>query len=161
MRRRRALWIGVAIGLAAVSVVAMLWLYLPSPRTPSCDGCPFYGSTFALGSPSESSQGGNHWYNFSIESAGGGVILNNLNFVIDSSSGANVAQSAWTLHVTDDYSRLVGVYALANESWTSGGTSVVTTQQSVDLETTTAISGGTLVVLGVGSFARSDTVAIP
>lgn len=160
MRRRRAVWIGVAVGVATVSVALILWLFLPAPPVP-CNGCGGYGSALALGSPSEDSPGANHWYNFSIQSAGGGLILNNINFAIDSPSGSNIAQSAWTLLVTNLYHQVVGVYGLANESWTSGGTSVVTTQQSVDLETTTPVSGDTLVASGAGSFAGSISVAIP
>jgi hypothetical protein len=121
------------------------------------------GTALALAPPSEGSAGTGHWYNFSIQSAGGGLLLNNLAFqVLNPSGGIVSATGLTTVNVFGIAGTSVATYTVATAVWATGGTLPVTNQMTIIFGSTTAnLSGDTFVVLGTGSFSGSIEVAIP
>lgn len=165
MMKRTQVLVGITVAIAVVAAIGVVTLlgglwYL-TPRSTNPGGPCSCGTAMALGAPVEQREGTGYWYNFSVQSAGGGLVLNNLNFQVQSGGGSDVTNASWTLHVTDLYHRLVGVYSFKNSSWISGGTEGLNSEQAVDLETQTSLSGDTFSVIGAGSFAGSITVWIP
>ena len=149
--------------LVAITVVLAAVLYILISGLTKGPGNTPLGTALALGAPRESSNAVTNWYNFSIQSAGGGLVLNNLNFQILGPTGSIVATAGFTLNVVGITGSAVGTYAFATATWTSGGTTVVSSQQSIVLTSPAAssLSGDKLVVLGAGSFSGSISVSIP
>jgi hypothetical protein len=110
-----------ATALAVATVVVLLVPAVntqPLPRY--CWGGPWnlglggtpLGTAMAIGTPEEAFWGGQHWYNFSMQSAGGGVTWSDLKFQVETSSAANVsADPSWTLAVVGQKGTEIARYA--------------------------------------------------
>ena len=122
------------------------------------------GTELAVAPATESSRGSTNWYNFSIQSAGGGLLLSNLAPKVETTGGAIVAlPGSSTLTVIGLTGATVATYSISTGTWTSGGSTAVSNQQEIILTTpsTTSLSGDMLVILGSGSFSGSISVSIP
>jgi len=154
--------------LVAITVVLAAVLYILISGLTKGPGNTPLGTALALGTPGEASKGAgattNNWYNFSVQSAGGGLILNNLQFQVQTPSGQIVTPGgSWTLNVLGITGTVVGTYSLSTNAWTLGGTSVVSSQMLISLNAVgaTGLSGDNMIVIGTGSFQGSIQVAIP
>ena len=159
-RQRGVSPIIATILLVAITVVLAAVLYILISGLTKGPGNTPIGTALALGKPSENSKGTNFWYNFSVQSAGGGLIMNNMNFQVLTTSNGIVTPTGFTLNVLGLTGTSVAAYTMTTGTWTSGGTTALTTQQTISLDATIALSGNNLVVSGSGSFAGSITVAI-
>ena len=151
--------------LVAITVVLAAVLYILISGLTKGPGNTPLGTALALGSPGEAQKGANNYYNFSVQSAGGGILFNNLNFQVLNPSGQIVAPTAaWSLTVLNLLGTSVGTYALTGASagtWTVGGTTALSSSQTICLNAASSLSGDTLVVSGAGSFQGSISVPIP
>jgi len=149
--------------LVAITVVLAAVLYILISGLTKGPGNTPLGTSLALGSPGEAAKGTNNWYNFSVQSAGGGLIFNNLNFQVQTASGGIVpAGGSWTMNVLGLTATVVGTYSMSTNAWTAGGTTAVTSQQQFSLNAvSTPLSGDTLIIIGTGSFQGSIAVSIP
>ncbi|HEY6238498.1 MAG TPA: archaellin/type IV pilin N-terminal domain-containing protein [Thermoplasmata archaeon] len=157
--------------LVAITVVLAAVLYILISGLTKGPGNTPLGTSLAVQSPTEAqpSAASLHFYNFSIQSAGGGLLLNNLNFQVLTPSGAIVVTTAagWALNVLGITGSVVGTYAIttAAPAWTLGGTIAASSQQTIALTTPAAaannLSGDTLIIVGVGTFSGSIAVSIP
>ena len=156
--------------LVAITVVLAAVLYILISGLTKGPGNTPLGTALAVQSPNEAqpAAAAPHYYNFSVQSAGGGLILNNLNFQILTSTGSIVTTVAagWTLNVLGITGATVGTYAItsASPSWTVGGTTAVSSQMTIALTSPTGaannLSGDSFVIIGVGTFSGSITVSI-
>jgi flagellin-like protein len=163
-RKRGVSPIIATILLVAITVVLAAVLYILISGLTKGPGNTPLGTALALGSPGEASNAAtNHWYNFSVQSAGGGLTLGGLNFQVQTATGSIVTlPGGATLNVYGLTGNSVGVYTLATGSWASGGSTTVTSQMLIVLYTAgTSISGDKVVVSGSGSFAGSISVNVP
>ena len=149
--------------LVAITVVLAAVLYILISGLTKGPGNTPLGTSLALAPPSEGSAGTGHWYNFSIQSAGGGLILNNLAFQVKNAAGTVVSPTGLTtVNVFGLSGSTVASYTYATAVWATGGTLAVTNQMTIIFGSTTVnLSGDTLVVLGSGSFSGSISVSIP
>lgn len=147
--------------LVAITVVLAAVLYILISGLTKGPGNTPLGTALAMGSPGEAAKGPNFWYNFSVQSAGGGLIANNLNFQVQSATGSIVTPTGWTLNVVGLTGTSVAAYTMTTGVWSAGGTTVMSSQQFIDIDATSSLSGDSLIVSGSGSFAGSITVAIP
>src|SRR5579859_2382502 len=87
--------------LVAITVVLAAVLYILISGLTKGPGNTPLGTALALSSPTENSKGTTNYYNFSVASAGGGLLLNNLQFQIVSTGGSIVPTTAagWGLSV--------------------------------------------------------------
>jgi hypothetical protein len=132
----------------------------PPPPPPS----PPIGTALAIGSPSESSNAvSNHWYNFSVQSAGNGLTLNNLTFQLTTGTGLIINPGgAWGVKVLGLTGAQIASFDLTYGLWTSGGTTVVTSSMTIVLySANTSLSGDVFIIDGTGSFSGSISVTIP
>jgi hypothetical protein len=172
-RERRYLSVYLPLGIVTAVLVdgaafaAIGWpMPIVQPGGP-CEGCtiPPTGTSLALGAPTEQSAGPNIWYNFTVQSAGGGITLGNLAFQVVTATGAIVPPGAsWSLVVLGLSGTWVGTYSLGAGTWVSGGGEEITSGQTVVLDTgSTSLSGqgDVLNVIGAGSFQGSISVSIP
>lgn len=157
---------GVLLVAAGAGGLAYAWYSTHAPA----GGCPSTsngGNTplvapLALGAPKESREGGHYWYNFSVQSAGGGLVLDNLNFQVQTSTGLNVTSSGFTLVVLGPSSATLANYTMSTGNWSAGGGTLVTSQQTVSLESPRSLSGDTFIVtLTATCEMGSITLAIP
>lgn len=165
MRRRGVSPIIATILLVAITVVLAAVLYILISGLTKGPGNTPLGTSLAVNKPLEAAKGTTNWYNFTVASAGGGLLLNNLQFQITGTGGNIVATTGFTLNVLGLTGSTVGTYTIASSppAWTLGGTVAVSSSQTIVLTTPTAspLSGDTLVVIGTGSFSGSIAVAIP
>ena len=167
----RTLWLIVsAVVIGLVAAAAVLWVNLNAPGQTACGTAPS-GPTplggagwVAFGSPSEQTVGAYHWYNFTSESAGGGLSLDNLNFQVQTPNGSIVTpEVAWNLTVYDMYGSRIGTYSMTGPTagtWTSGGASRFTSQQSFSLlATPNQLSGDKLAVIGTGTVSCGSPIS--
>ena len=152
--------------LVAITVVLAAVLYILISGLTKGPGNTPLGTSLAVQSPLESTKGTTNYYNFSVQSAGGGLLLNNLAFQIVNPSGSIVATTGFTLNVLGLTGSTVGTYtiAAASPAWTVGGTTVVSSSMTIALTTPTtsaSLSGDTMNIIGVGSFSGSIAVNIP
>lgn len=157
---------GVLLVAAGSSGLAYAWYSTHAPA----GGCPStsnggntpLGTALALGAPKESQEGGHYWYNFSVQSAGGGLVLDNLNFQVQTSTDLNVTSSGFTLAVLGPGSAPLANYTMTTETWSSGGGTLLTSLQTVSLESPRSLSGDSfLVILNATCQMGSLTVFIP
>ncbi len=177
-RERQYLTILLPLGIVLAIVLDLvvfasggLWpVATVSPGNPTCGGagapCPPYdGTSLALARPAEATAGPNHWYNFSVQSAGGGILLRDVSFQVVSATGGNVGpNSSWSLQVISLSGALVGAYSFPEGVWTAGGSTPITSLDIVILDTGTTdldAQGDSLNVIGTGSFQGSIGVSIP
>jgi hypothetical protein len=155
------------LALFVIAAALAFWLLLPPPVTIPCNGCGGPGTTLAIETPTESTTGGNHLYNFSVESAGGGITWNDVTFFILTSTGDGVATTGpgWNLTILSFLGHHIAFYALGPgvADWISGGNLAVSSQQSIQLTSPASLSlvGDVLELVGSGSFQGSIDVAIP
>jgi len=149
--------------LVAITVVLAAVLYILISGLTKGPGNTPLGTALALGPPSEATAGTGHWYNFSVQSAGGGILLNNLIFQVKTVSGNIVTPAGLTtVNVLGLSGSVVATYTYATAVWATNGASPVSNQQTLIFGSTTSnLSGDTLVVLGTGSYSGSISVAIP
>lgn len=156
--------IAVAVTLAIVGA-ALALLARPSTSVPL--GCSDCGTAFALSPATEGGGPGAYWYNFSVQSASGGMTLGDLEFQVQTPTGQVVVLDNASLVVssTSPHTTLVGSYSFATSTWTSGAGTLVSNQQQFDIECSNDLRslGDALVVLGNGGsgFTGSITVSIP
>lgn len=160
---RRKATAGAAV-LLVVAAAVVLWFSAssPQPTTSPCQ-CPI-ATSLAVAPASESTKGTASWYNFSIQSAGGGLNLSDLAFQVQTSSGASVTlPNNATMKVTGAAGGTVGTYAILTGVWSSGGSTILSNQQEIILTTpsTTNLSGDQLVILLSGPASGSIWVNIP
>jgi len=172
-RDRRILALYLPLGVAAAvlidgAVFAALGGPFPSPF-PDCAGCPAaqspLGTALALGTPTEQSAGGEHWYNFTVESGGGGLVLDDIQIEVLTASGAVVPPNVdWNLSALLNGSAPLGYYSFSSPGWATGGETEITSGEILSLDSgTTDLRGqGVLLeVLGQDSFDGTITVQIP
>ncbi len=156
-----------AVGVVTESQGNLFWLYgPPTPACappPSCDG--LCGTGPALSKPSEQAVGPNHWYNSSIQSAGGGLTWGDIRVQVVTAVNVNVTPTAaWTAVVTDISGSPVATYDFVNGTWSEGASVAWTSLQTLAIDTGTAdlsAAGDRLNVVGVGCFQGSLSVPIP
>ncbi len=145
-------------------VFVALPLLFPTPRTPGCE-CPLNVTPLAFGPPSEGSAGPNHWYNFTVQSAGGGIVLENIGLAIETATGTDVVPGAsWTALLLGLGGELVGTYSFVTASWTGGATAAISSGQVLVVDigaTNLAGVGDALNVFGTGGFQGSISIGIP
>lgn len=149
--------------LVAITVVLAAVLYILISGLTKGPGNTPLGSALAVGPASEGVNGSANTFTFSIVSASGGLILNNLAFQVQNSGGNVVSLAAPTLIVTGLAGTGVASYNMATGAWTAGGTLTVSNAMHIVLQTTTTLTGKgyTLFVLGSGSFSGQVTANIP
>ncbi|HTT35144.1 MAG TPA: archaellin/type IV pilin N-terminal domain-containing protein [Thermoplasmata archaeon] len=149
--------------LVAITVVLAAVLYILISGLTKGPGNTPLGTALAVSPPNEGQGGTKYWYNFTIQSASGGLILNNLAFQVKTSSGAVVTPAGLTTVTVSGLSgSTVASYTYATAVWASGGTLAVSNQQTIIFGSTTSnLSGDTLVILGSGSFSGSISISIP
>jgi len=167
-RQRGVSPIIATILLVAITVVLAAVLYILISGLTKGPGNTPIGTALAVAPPKEKSLGAgattNNWYNFSIQSAGGGLIMSNLNFQVQSpGAGIVTPGGSWTLNVLGISGTAVATYAMATGLWTLGGTLGVASGMTISLNAVGAagVSGDTMVISGSGSYAGSISVAIP
>lgn len=136
-----------------------------SPSSTGCGGLPGstpVGSAVSLGRPTEAAQGAEHWYNFSVESAAGGLVLNDLSFQVQSASGSVVSLTGATLSCLGITGTTLATYDFG-VGWVTGGSTTLTNTDMLSLETTSNLAGAgdDLVVEGAGSYSGAVSVPIP
>jgi flagellin-like protein len=162
-RQRGVSPIIATILLVAITVVLAAVLYILISGLTKGPGNTPLGSTLAVAPPKEAAKGTNNWYNFSVQSAGGGILLNNLNFQVQTSSGGIVVPGgSWTFTVLGLSGGSVATYTPSTGTWASGGTTSVSTSQTFVLNAvSTPLSGDVLIISGSGSYQGSISVNIP
>jgi hypothetical protein len=122
----------------------------------------------AFGYPNVSSSNVSNLYKFSVQSAGGGMLWNNLGFGLQSSTGLAIVPSGtgWEIEAVDQWGGTLGTYDFGSQrpEWLTGGATPVTSAQAVLLVSPLAasLSGDSFVVFGVaGAFQGSVTISIP
>ncbi len=179
--RSRRLWVaGACLGLVAivgaVAVVTafegnLFWLRGQSSAPSGC-GSPSptggntpLGSSAALGTPREQVKGPNHWYNFSVQSAGGGIAWGDIRLQVVTAENVNITPTtAWTAVVTAISGPPVATYDFVNGTWSEGAGVAWTSLQTLSIDSGTtnlSAAGDMLNVLGVGCFQGSISVNIP
>ncbi|HTT35145.1 MAG TPA: archaellin/type IV pilin N-terminal domain-containing protein [Thermoplasmata archaeon] len=149
--------------LVAITVVLAAVLYILISGLTKGPGNTPLGTALAVAPPNEGQAGTGYWYNFTVQSASGGLLLNSLAFQVKSSSGAIVTPAGLTTVTVIGLSgSAVGTYTWATAVWATGGTTAVSNQMTIILGSTTSnLSGDTLIILGGGSFSGSISVSIP
>jgi hypothetical protein len=151
-------------GLNGVSVSGNVPITEPSSsETP-------LSTVLAVGTPSEAVKGSgaatNNWYNFTVQSAGGGITLGGFKFQVVSAAGVIITPGAgWTMSALSLTGTTIGTYSFTSDGWTTGGTTTITSSQTFVLDAVQASSlsaqGNYLKVIGTGSFEGSILVIIP
>lgn len=170
MRWKVALASALVVAIAALLVAVLLYacVFQPGSNTNPCeslDGCP--GSVvFALSPAVEQGRAGAYWYNFSVSTSCCGLTLGELVFQVQSQSGQVIALDNASILVrsTAPLGSIVATYSVSTSEWTSGGSALMSNQQSIDLLCANDLrsQGDVMVVLGHGgAFTGSVSVAIP
>lgn len=126
-----------------------------------------YGPALAIGRPSESTVQGYHHYNFTVESAGGGITWSQLGLTLSGTDGAAATPSGpgWNVTVYGVTEHPVAYYDIGSTSpvWTVGGTAFVTSQQSILVASPPSepLNGDLLTVAWVSAAGGAVSVAIP
>lgn len=164
-RKRGVSPIIATILLVAITVVLAAVLYILISGLTKGPGNTPLGTSLALNKPSEAAKGTNNWYNFSVQSAGGGIVLNDINFQVVTSTGGIVSPGgSWTLSVLNIGGTVIGTYTFSTATWSLGGTTPIASSQTIVLNavsTSLSAQGDSLNVIGTGTFQGSITVSIP
>jgi flagellin-like protein len=149
--------------LVAITVVLAAVLYILISGLTKGPGNTPLGTALAM-SPATEQQAGTHfWYNFSIESASGGLTLSDLSFQVLTSTGGIVTLLLPAATVIGLTGNTLATYTWATAVWASGGSTTASNQQQFSLTTTSNLEsqGDQLNVLGGGTFSGSIPVNIP
>lgn len=163
--------------LVAITVVLAAVLYILISGFTKGPGNTPLGTAFTFGSVSQTTSGSapagtcaaNHWcYNLLIGSAGGGITASSLNFALRDVNGNPVSFGGTpSVHLVSVSGTTLGVYNFTGNSWSSGGSTGLSTTQSLVLDlgcTTGACSpvptGDIVVALGVGSYSGQVTATM-
>ena len=135
-----------AVGLVTAAQGNLFWLGgAPSNAcgTPSSGPTPL-GTSLAFNEPQEEVRGANHWYNFSVQSAAGGVVWGDLVLAAVTSTGGNITATAlWTAGAWSWNGTGVATYEFASTTWLSGGNAPVASSQTLVFDSgTTDLSNG-------------------
>lgn len=152
--------------LVAITVVLAAVLYILISGLTKGPGNTPLGTALAMSPANEQSKAANFWYNFSVQSASGGLTLSNLAFQVQTSTGGIVTLAGapgGAITVIGLTGTTVGSYTIATAAWSSGGSTAVSNQQQIIIQCTNNLEsqGDVLVVLGSGSFSGSVSVNIP
>jgi hypothetical protein len=175
-RNRIVLAALIAVGaiIAAAGIVTeaqgnLFWLYgqptggCPAPYSGSGD-TPLDTSA-ALNTPMEQVRGPNHWYNFSVQSAGGGMTWGEIGLQVVTSTGSNVTPTdLWSAVALGLTGSSVATYSFSSGTGTTGSSAPFLSSQTLVLDSgTTNLSavGDSLNVVGMGCFQGSISIAIP
>jgi hypothetical protein len=173
---RGATWVtAIAVAIGASAGVALAWVSLPIPvgcGSPSSGQTPLGSPPLAFGTPNEKTVGSDHWYNFSVASAGGGLQLNNLNFRVQTWAGVDVLPHlGWAATMLSHSGNPVGTYVMygaAGGDWTAGGATPLLSGETFSLLAAPQnLSGDRLGVVQTGSTSNgcptsgSLTASIP
>jgi archaeal type IV pilus assembly protein PilA len=146
--------------LVAITVVLAAVLYILISGLTKGPGNTPLGTAFAMSPANEATKGTNFWYNFSVQSASGGLTWSNLAFQFQTSTGSIITLASPTITVVGLTGANVATYSAG--TWTNGATTVSTLQTLVVLTTTNMQSSGdVLICLGSGTFSGSVTTTIP
>jgi hypothetical protein len=163
---RRLILIGLIVLVVAVLVLSIYLGTLVQSQSRMSPPCGLEcGAEVALSDPRVTNASG-HWvYNFTVQSSGGGLDLDNLAFQAQNPYGGVITPTgSWTLSVFSIGGAQVGSFDWATGSWMAGGTVALTSEQSIAFgsgSVSLAGVGDNFLVLGVGSFQGSVEVAIP
>jgi hypothetical protein len=123
------------------------------------------GPNFVLGQPTEATQRGDHWYNFTIIDANDGIQLDNLGFRVVSASGATVTPGeAWSLSVVGSTGAPAAAFAFTGSYWASSFPALFENSQTIVLYTGAMDLNGQgmdLDAFGIGTFQGSISAGIP
>ncbi len=148
--------------LVAITVVLAAVLYILISGLTKGPGNTPIGTSLAMGTPNEATAGTNHYYNFTIESAGAGIIWNDVNVQVKTSSGTIVSGLTYT--VTSITGTTV-VSSATGITWTSGaagsGSTQISSTQTFVVTAPASLSGNTLYLIGTGSFSGTIPISIP
>jgi hypothetical protein len=169
-RERRYLTLYLPMGIVVavlIDLAAFAAIGGPFPSLPEiCAGCPSsttpLGTALTLGSPREASAGAHYWYNFTVQSAGAGIVLGNVQVQLVTATGPIGA--GWTLEVLGGSGEAIGHYVLGNSSWSSGVETPIVTGQTFVLDTgpdNLSGQGAVLDLTGTGAFDGTINVEIP
>ncbi len=154
--------------LVAITVVLAAVLYILISGLTKGPGTTPLGTSLALGSPSEAQNKPSSptifYYNFTVQSAGGGIILNNILFQVVTSGGSIVTPTAaWAVNVVGISGAAVGTYSFSSGTWTSGGSTSITSAMtfSLNVPATLSAAGDKMNVVGTGTFQGTVSVSIP
>lgn len=146
--------------LVAITVVLAAVLYILISGLTKGPGNTPLGTALAMSQAKEQTKGTNFWYNFSIQSASGGLTWSNLVFQFQTSTGGIITLGSPTITVIGISGANVATYTAG--TWTNGNTAISNQQQLIVLTTTNMQSqGDVMACLGSGSFSGSVSVAIP
>jgi flagellin-like protein len=147
--------------LVAITVVLAAVLYILISGLTKGPGNTPLGTALAMSPAKEQTNGAQHWYNFSVQSASGGLIWNDMVFQFQTSTGGIITVTAPTITVIGIAGANVATYSAG--TWTAGGTVGVSNQQQLIVQTTSnlASQGDIMQVLGGGTFSGSIPVTIP
>ncbi|MCI4337366.1 MAG: type IV pilin [Thermoplasmata archaeon] len=147
--------------LVAITVVLAAVLYILISGLTKGPGNTPLGTALAMSPAKEQTAGAQHWYNFSVVSASGGLVWNDMVFQFQTSTGGIITVTAPTITVIGISGANVATYS--GGAWTAGGTVSASNQQQLIVQSTSnlASSGDVMVVLGGGTFSGSISVAIP
>jgi flagellin-like protein len=147
--------------LVAITVVLAAVLYILISGLTKGPGNTPLGTALAMAAPNEGTAGTGHWYNFSVQSAGGGLTLGSIQLQIQTPSGGIVTWPAGsTVNMVGLTGNTVGTYTTGTGVWTNSATAITSQMILVIYTAATSVSGDSLVVSGTGSFAGSIAVSI-
>lgn len=172
-RERRYLTLYLPVGiLAAVLIDGAAFAAIGAPFPwfePTCAGCPSsttpLGTALGLGAPTEQVVGGLHWYNFTVESAGGGLVAAEIQVEVLADTGAIVPPGLdWSLSLIGTGGITAAEYDFSAAAWATGGPATISSGDTLALgsgPTSLSGAGDMLEVLGQGSFDGTISVEIP
>jgi flagellin-like protein len=170
--------------LVAITVVLAAVLYILISGFTKGPGNTPLGTAFAYGSPAQTSNAqaatfcavqtaiSDYCENLPVGSAGGGITAAALSFSIRDSSGNVIAFTHGTPSVQLESAggASLATYSFTSQSWTSGGTTGLSTTQTLVLDTGCTVSGANvcspsvtglvMLALGVGSYSGSVQVTL-
>jgi hypothetical protein len=173
--RKKGVTIAVVAIVLGAAIVVGLWIAAVGPFAPPTDRSSsiFGAPPLALGTFTIVQAGPDYYYNASVQTADGGMSWSNMNFHMQSPSGATLP-GASTVTATDSAKTCnVALYSFANASWgaprpscstgTIGGSALVESGAQLDLLSTSNFtdSGDSLVIELQGGFSGSSLFSIP
>lgn len=99
-------------------------------------------------------------YFVSIISATNGITWANLSAVLENDTGATVPIRDFTLTAQTSAGATIAAYDPSTSSWAAGGTRPIVSGDAIRIQSLVTLSGGSLVLTGVGSFYGSIDVGL-